>query len=413
MISVMLIDDEPLTTQALRKVIETCFPYIEIVGEFSSSLRAWEQIQIHRPDFIVTDIRMPDLDGLQLIARIVEADLPVKVLLVTAHGEFEYAHKAIQLGASGYLLKPFSQNELVHDIHRMVQRVEEERKTKGLASNISQVIPVVEERAMLKLLSGTMNQADLHNFVKLTGDKWKRCHLIVFQFADNHSRDIEEITKISIVEEINSYLTCNSCCGIAFFRSGLELAIVYTELLQDHSINGLPEPSLVEACANIVKMYLTNTFIAGMSGRAYGLNELTAGLEDARQNLALIGQEQDRSSTGVSANVSQQDMLIEKALEFCTQYFTNHITLQMLADHLHMNKNYFCNLFKEKMNVTFWEHITNLRIEKAKQMLVAGNEKINDIAIIVGYLNASHFGRIFKKATGVTPADYRRLAPRA
>jgi len=169
----------------------------------------------------------------------------------------------------------------------------------------------------------------------------------------------------------------------------------------------------VEACANIVKMYLTNTFIAGMSGRAYGLNELAAGLEDARQNLALIGQEQDRPTTGVSANVSQQDMLIEKALEFCTQYFTNHITLQMLADHLHMNKNYFCNLFKEKMHVTFWEHITNLRIEKAKQMLVAGNEKINDIAIIVGYLNASHFGRIFKKATGVTPADYRRLAPRA
>ena len=153
MYTTLLIDDEPLTTQALRKVIEDNFPIIEILAEATNGIKAWDIIMGQQPDFIISDIRMPDLNGLQLIERIREAGLPIKVILLTAYGEFEYAKKAIQLGASSYLLKPFIQTELIHEIYQITQKLQEEKLVQGYKSKVSKVIPIIEENSLKKLLA--------------------------------------------------------------------------------------------------------------------------------------------------------------------------------------------------------------------------------------------------------------------
>jgi two-component system response regulator YesN len=395
MLTTLLIDDEALTTQALRKIIENHFPAIEILGETTNGMKAWELIQHREPDFIISDIRMPNLDGLELLYKVREAGLPIKVILLTAYGEFEYAHKAIKLGASGYLLKPFIQSELIQEVFRVTHEIEVEI---GYKNNVSKVIPLLEENALKKLLVGKLDSNDFHDFFKMVGSRWEQCVVSIFQVGGSNlkSEEIEEVIKISITEEVNSHLLHSGFHGISFFRKVNEFVIIYTPMATDNL--------LIQRCIQILMNYMDKPFQVGSSLGKYTLHQLPEAYEDAILNSNFIQEYSNTKST-----IDHQSILIEKAVEFCKIHYTTDINLHKIADHLNINKYHFCNLFKDHLKVTFWDYVTNLRVNHAKNLLQTSAERVSVIAIQSGYINSSHFGRVFKEIVGVTPAEYRRL----
>ncbi|MCA1838871.1 MAG: response regulator [Actinomycetota bacterium] len=114
-IKVILADDHALIRQGLRAMLETT-DEIEIVSEAANGRELVEQAERLRPHVVVVDIRMPEMDGLDAVRRIKKNDPDVKALMLTVHDEESYVHEAIRAGASGYLLKTVSAEELIKGI---------------------------------------------------------------------------------------------------------------------------------------------------------------------------------------------------------------------------------------------------------------------------------------------------------
>lgn len=106
MYKIFLADDEIWVIMGLKKLIEKIGAPFQVVGEASKGVMALEEIEKKKPDVLITDIRMPGMDGLELMKEIRKKKLDTKVVLVSGYAEFDYAQKAIRMGAVDYLLKP-------------------------------------------------------------------------------------------------------------------------------------------------------------------------------------------------------------------------------------------------------------------------------------------------------------------
>jgi DNA-binding NarL/FixJ family response regulator len=116
-IRVLIVDDQALVRAGFRMILESETD-IEIVGEAGDGLEALEAVQEHRPDVVLMDIRMPNLDGLEATRRIVDADGEApRVLMLTTFDLDEYVYEALRAGASGFMLKDTPPEKLVAAIH--------------------------------------------------------------------------------------------------------------------------------------------------------------------------------------------------------------------------------------------------------------------------------------------------------
>ena len=128
MIKVFLADDEIRVMTNLKKLIAKSQLPFEIAGEATDGLAAWEEIQRLRPEVLITDIRMPGLDGLSLVQKIVEQNLNIKTILISGYSEFEYARSALRLGAFDYLLKPIHPEELTGLLSSLLEELNPDAK---------------------------------------------------------------------------------------------------------------------------------------------------------------------------------------------------------------------------------------------------------------------------------------------
>ncbi|AKG36412.1 response regulator transcription factor [Paenibacillus durus] len=99
--------------------------------------------------------------------------------------------------------------------------------------------------------------------------------------------------------------------------------------------------------------------------------------------------------------------LITKALEYITNHYSENLTLQIVADTVHLSKNYFSLLFKKQTGQNFIDYLIELRIREAKRLLAEEDVRITDISEIAGFNDVNYFRKLFKKMTGLTPLEYR------
>ena len=130
-LKVMIVDDEEYE----RKLIEQCIKWDELgmkISQVCSSAReALDCVEEINPDIIITDIRMPFMDGLELSRIIAETYPHIKVVILTAHEEFEYAKEGIKIGISDFLLKPIRRKELKNTFSRLKDKILDERIQKN------------------------------------------------------------------------------------------------------------------------------------------------------------------------------------------------------------------------------------------------------------------------------------------
>lgn len=129
MYSVLIVDDEPWVAKGLKVLIDWESLGYTVIGDVHDGIEAMEAIEKQKPDVVISDIRMPGLNGLELIESILLHGLQTKVILISGYAEFEYAQKALQLGAFDYLLKQVDRNTLTETLLRL--KIELEKRHKG------------------------------------------------------------------------------------------------------------------------------------------------------------------------------------------------------------------------------------------------------------------------------------------
>ena len=126
MYRVFLADDEPWVVLGLKNLIDWGANRFVICGEALDGEKAWERIARLRPDLVITDIRMPGLSGLELMARLKEEKIHSKIVVISGYSDFEYARRALQNGCSDYLVKPVYEENLVQCLARIRESLETE-----------------------------------------------------------------------------------------------------------------------------------------------------------------------------------------------------------------------------------------------------------------------------------------------
>lgn len=142
-ISVLLVDDEPWILIGLKNLIPWEEEGFQIIGEASDGEKAWEKITCMEPDLILSDIRMPHLNGLSLLERLRKNGITTSVIFISGYSEFEYAQQSLRLGCSDYLVKPVEPEDLLQALRRVRETFQEHEPSESYTSDSTVVRQVV------------------------------------------------------------------------------------------------------------------------------------------------------------------------------------------------------------------------------------------------------------------------------
>lgn len=137
---IVIIEDEIRIREGLVKLISKLEKSYEIIGSAENGKIGYELVKEIKPDLVITDIKMPEMDGLEMLCGLYEEGYLPKTIVLSAYSEFEYARKAMRLGIKEYLLKPIVVGDLSAALHRMEEEIEQEKSKKQESfANVQQV----------------------------------------------------------------------------------------------------------------------------------------------------------------------------------------------------------------------------------------------------------------------------------
>lgn len=168
MYKIFLADDEIWETMGLKKLLEKTGLPIQVLGEAENGIVALEQIVEKKPDILITDIRMPGINGLELIQKIRERELNIEIIVLSGYAEFDYAQTAMRWGVKDYLLKPVEQKELNRVLLEIISKGEKGMTGAGMlekeaenATVMRQILKEIQESYMEDITLNSL--ADKYN----------------------------------------------------------------------------------------------------------------------------------------------------------------------------------------------------------------------------------------------------------
>lgn len=175
MYTVYLADDEQLIREGLAETIPWTSLGLNLVGTAEDGRQALQGIQEKKPDIVLTDIRMPYLDGLKLISRIRDVHPSCRVVIITGYGEFTYAQSAIQLGVSDFVLKPINITNLCRTLGKLTRELDSERHQQNEVEEMRVQLRQADEfRLQRQLRRYMMGRISRPQFLKQIPEKFLR-----------------------------------------------------------------------------------------------------------------------------------------------------------------------------------------------------------------------------------------------
>jgi two-component system, response regulator YesN len=172
MYKILLVEDEDLIRDAIANILD--WPAIGITEIFQAEdgELGLELARKHRPDIVLTDIRMPFMDGLEM-AKYIAQELPyTKIIILTGHDEFDFAVSSIKLGITDYIMKPISAENLSTVINKTVLKLQEERRTKRnqqkLRNQLRQSLPLLKEKILNQIITSSISPNKLNEKLEYT-----------------------------------------------------------------------------------------------------------------------------------------------------------------------------------------------------------------------------------------------------
>lgn len=200
MYKVFLVDDEVGIREGMRDNVKWSDANFIFSGEASDGEMALPLIKEIKPDAIITDIKMPFMDGLQL-SRVVRKSMPsVKIIILTGHDEFDYAKEAIGIGVTDFLLKPVCASELIEVLKKTAAKIEQDRKKESESIQLQEQLEsnamMIRDRFLNELVLGVVPLQDtIDDCEKYQIDIFSKYYLVAIIEAEVIPQDTEDKSK--------------------------------------------------------------------------------------------------------------------------------------------------------------------------------------------------------------------------
>lgn len=205
---VIVVEDNEIVRESICKKIPWSSLEIEISSSFKDGKSAWDYMQEKQVDLVISDIVMPLMSGIDLAQNIFKNELSIKIILISAYNEFEYAKNAIRFGVSAYVTKPVEHDDLVGKVKEILHEIEENRY---IQRTLEKSFPVIRNQFFDKLLNNTMNRNSFERDCQYLGLKFcngsYRCFLLepdsLYEEVEIKKREtvlytLEKITKLKM-----------------------------------------------------------------------------------------------------------------------------------------------------------------------------------------------------------------------
>jgi two-component system response regulator YesN len=398
MLKVLIIDDEPKIRRGLKSLIHKADLGMEVVGEAEDGEMALEVAKEILPDILLVDICMPFLNGLQFIEQLNGIIKDCIIIVITGHDEFSYAHKAIKLQVFDYLLKPVFENQLENVLQRAAQQLVNSRSQDHYLNWTNQEtkkhLPILREAFCKDWVTGQLTEEYIITqlaFLELNLPPVSG--MIALKVAGQYTRgqllkDWERELLLFSIENICMELLEQWQPYIIFHDSADNLV----------AITPIHNPSewyeLSASLQQVIEQHLEQVVIVAQRP----LTDLVRGVSSAYQELLLE----------LNRKVSYTPVVLLSQKHIETYYYKEDFSLQDLAEIIKISPTYLSRLLKNEIGVSFIEYLTQVRIEKAIQMMSDPTMKLYEVAEKVGYSNQHYFSTTFKKVVGLSPAEYRK-----
>ncbi len=361
MIKMVIADDEWLIRESLHHGMDWAALGIEVVGTAADGYEAIALIKTESPHLLVTDIRMPGLDGLALIGAAKEFAPNLKSIIISGFGEFEYAQRALKMGADDYLLKPIVDEDLMDIVHRLVCQVKAEEQTRREKV----------DSYLLNVIRGEL-KADKLIFeqYRLNGDY----AVICWESAVENPLEIEEVGIKSLTG------------GIVFISEAQKQQRFFQQ---------------------VDELFVAKKVVGGCSAFSSDCQDLYSLYKQA-----FMVKEQHKFSKAQGCLFHehlQSPINMEEVCQYIEGHYHEAISLQSLATKFFISDSYFSRIFKQHTGKNFIEYVTEYRMRIAQDLLVYAAMKTSEVSTAVGYTDQRYFSQIFKKHTGMTPSLYKKM----
>ena len=370
MYKILIADDEELELKSMRIFLERNYPEAVILPDAKNGTQVLEIALKGQPDILILDIEMPGLNGLKALKLLRDQGYGGNVIVKTAYGKFAYAQDALPLHVDAYLLKPVKKAELKEPLDEIIRKLKEQNSGDKK-----------EESSGRNFASGFI--------LSLIFPKERYEEL----FASEGLRKFrEELPKrLSLICE---FTLCPA-------EGNVLPMLVYSDNVMDEFMYGQLSKDL-PAVLNDICM------------AAFDIKpEIKAGclISDIYEQLPKTYYSAFRESEDSQKNEGDvtESQHLNKVLSYIGGHYGEDISLETAAAHAKINASYLSHLFKQHLGKTFVEYLTEVRMKKAIELIGQGTDNVNELAEKVGYQYSSYFCRQFKKYTGYTVGEYKRL----
>lgn len=528
----ILVDDEEEVRKGIIRKIDWEALGFQVVGDAENGQDALEKIEQLEPDVVMTDIRMPYMDGLTLTSWIRQKYPSVKVLIFSGFDDFEYAQQAIKLNVTEYILKPVNVEELTRILNKvrenLDQEIEQRRDVDLLRESYLSSLPILRELFLNDMVRGNMPAENIRQKLEeykidiLGAEKWLTavinveneateetgltlhqekelipisvksllednlkdyCRFTAFNSAvgitliaavDGEKKQTSLIDLLGdICKEIKRILQVTVTIGIGYFSRELEQlpaayqsavdALGYREIvgtgktiyindMEPVSRGKLQLETRDEADLIAVVKFGTRekieaaarSFAARMEGARVHMRQLQVYQMSIINCLIRLMQQQDLelramfgtdemygkviygnmkpeefasviTEVGCRMNEAmnrERDKTAKKVILEAKQYILDHyqdpeLSVDVMCRQLHMSPAYFSTVFKRETGQTYIAYLTEVRLDKAVELLNTTDDKTYVIAQKVGYQEQNYFSYVFKKRFGISPTKFR------
>ena len=393
-LQIILLDDDAMLLESLNELVPWADLGFEVIGAFTDSKSAIEFMEKHDVSAIITDICMPEMNGIEL-SQICKEKFPnLKIVFLSAYREFEYAQAAIYSGnVVDYITKPINYSEFKKRMNRLAAMIGDEVQKSSFSSSVE-----LDERLQFfsSLLCGEIwDVQELAEFQRQQGIQMNPektpCSVVNFHIK-NFSEMIRKKSKYNAIQmhhaisNLFPFETDNGYFALAIYSYG---NLVWIVLHKNEDVNG----AVLDFSEKFIQNMMTN-LSADVSLKSHKTYESIAELikDSDFEEIEQVG----------------KDSNIDAAMAYMKDHFAENITLNDVARRVYMCPAYFSVYFKRCTGHTFIERLTKIRMENAVRMLMKTEMVITEIAIKTGYNHLGNFYEKFKKYYGMTPMEYRK-----
>lgn len=463
MITVLIAEDEKLIRKGIAAMVRRSSLEASEVLEARDGQEAWELLERSPVDLLITDIRMPNLDGIALVERTRQLPQRPLVVVVSGYDDFSYAVSMLRSGVQDYLLKPLEPEQFDAAMARMgtllaQRRSQRQTQRERYLMTLSYLMEhPAGDGAKWELALGEVAGQFFAGPYQVVCVREGRATVPPETLTLRGEHDlaaylVEDPDRVESREEVGvslpqrgadqlhtAYLQACSAWKQSFFRRS---RCLYTPPIggsappkADHLLNLIRLSRWQEA----LKLLDQAAVQAGrgevdpdeLDGVCHGMAE---GLTETYRDLYEIEESPARyqtlwsfphweayreSLTGWMELFCQRldqkfadfesKQKIRDAVRYIQQNYRAPINMAMVSNHVSMNYSLFSVLFKQYTGVNFVSFLQNLRLEEAKRLLLDSNLRVNEISARAGFSGEKHFSKVFKAAVGVSPSDWRRL----